>query len=67
LVLQPIFQNSGTSAGAPTTSLASFSADQRRIGREAHQAEKEKGPLKSSFGKKRAAHVVRVVSVPVVG
>ena len=44
-----------------------LSPTKRRIGREAHQAEKEKGPLKSSLGKKRAAHVVRVVSVPIVG
>ena len=42
-------------------------ADQRRIGRKAHQAEKEKGPLKSGVGQKRAAHVMRVVGVAIVG
>ena len=32
-----------------------------------HQAENEKSPLKSCLGKKRAAHVMRVVGVPIVG
>src|SRR5262249_59605958 len=42
-------------------------ADERGIGRKTHQAEKKKGPCKGRGGEKRAAHVMRVVSVPIVG
>ena len=41
-------------------------ADKQRIGRKAHRAEEEKGPFKSGR-EKRAAHVVRVVGVAIVG
>src|SRR5580700_2343329 len=67
LVLQPIFQEQRYVLQALQPHRPPPIADQRRIGRKAHQAEKEKGPLKSSGRKKRATHVVRVVSVPIVG
>src|ERR1700722_16124861 len=67
LVLKPIFleQRYALQAFQPHRSPAV--ADQRRIGRKARQAEKEKGPLKSSLGEKRATHVVCVIGVPIVG
>src|SRR5271154_3565517 len=67
LVLQPIFLEQRYVLQALQPHRSPAIADQRRIGRKAHQAEKEKGPLKSSGGEKRAAHVVRVVGVPIVG
>jgi hypothetical protein len=67
LVLQRIFLEQRYVLKALQPHRSPAIADQRRIGRKAHQAEKEKGPLKASGGKKRAAHVVRVIGVPIVG
>src|ERR1700751_4716142 len=54
LVLKPIFLEQRHVLQALQPDRPPAIADQRWIGRKAHQAEKEKGPLKSSFGKKRA-------------
>src|ERR1700751_2406470 len=67
LVLQPIFLKQRCVLQALHPHLSPAVADQRRIGWKTHQAEKEKGPLKPSLGKKRAAHVVGVVGVPIGG
>ena len=66
LVPQPIVLEQWYALQALQPHRSPAIADQRGIGRQAHQAEKEKGPLKSGGGKKRAAHVVRVVGVPIV-
>src|SRR5262249_23526328 len=42
-------------------------ADERRVAREAHRAEKERAPLESVGRKKRAAHVVDIVRVAIIG
>src|SRR4029077_7567452 len=67
LVLQPIFLEQRYVLQALQPSRSPAIADKRRIWRKAHQAENEKSPLKSCLGKKRAAHVMRVVGVPIVG
>src|SRR5947207_3133957 len=67
LVLQPIFLKQRYVLQALQPRRSPAVADQRRIGRKAHQAEKEKGPLKCSGGEKRPAHIVRVLGVPIVG
>src|SRR5215831_3157523 len=67
LVPQPIFLEQRYVLQALQPHSPPAIADERRIGRKAHQAEKEKGPFKCSGGEKRAAHVMRIVSVPIVG
>ncbi len=67
LVLKPIVLEQRNVRQALRPHRSPAIADQLRIGRQAHQAEKEKGPLKGCGGQKRAAHVVRVVSVAIVG
>src|SRR5262249_56574976 len=67
LVPQPIFLEQRYVLQALQPHSPPAIADERRIGRKTHQAEKEKGPFKCSGGEKRAAHVMRVVSVPIVG
>src|SRR5262249_27662579 len=67
LVLQPKFEEQRHVLEALQPHRPPAIADQHRVGREAHGAEKERAPLKSVGRKKRAAHVMHIVGIPVVG
>src|SRR5262249_24154418 len=64
LVLQPKFEEQ-RHIGETLQPRPPAIADKYWIGWETHRAEKERGPLRSG-GKKRAAHVVRIVSISVI-
>src|SRR6266568_7113832 len=65
LVLQPKLEEQRYALQALQPHRPPAIADKHWVGREAHCAEKERGPLKSGR-QKRAAHVVRIVGVAIV-
>jgi hypothetical protein len=65
LVLQPDFEEERCVRQALQPRRSPNLSDKHRVGREAHRAEKEEGPLKPGRNK-RAPHVVGVIGIPVI-
>src|SRR5205085_459151 len=66
LVLQPKLEKQRYVLQALQPHRPPTIADEHRVGRKAHRAEKERGPLNPG-GQKRAAHVVCIVGVAIIG
>ncbi len=66
LVLQPQLEEQRDVLQALQPHRPPAIADKQRVGRKAYRAEKEEGPVEPG-GKQRAAHVVRIVGVAIVG